>query len=100
KQIALYSDCLGDAHWSEPAEVIEETLASGMVMTAQILAVGKEVTPLEIELWVKHVGPHLYGPRKDAERALEAWYAEMQRQGLAAEGQNGMAQFINEGISE
>jgi AbiV family abortive infection protein len=98
KQIALYSDCLGSAHWSDPVEVIEESLARGIVLAAKILAQGKEVTTLEVELWVKHVGPHLHAGREQAERALEVWYAEMQCHGLAEPGRNGMAQFINEGV--
>jgi AbiV family abortive infection protein len=99
KQLALYSDCLGDAHWSEPHEVIDESLARSMVLMASLLSKGKEVSPLEIELWVTHVGPHLHGNREAAERGLETWYAEMQRQGLAPEGRNAMAQFVNEGVS-
>jgi AbiV family abortive infection protein len=98
KQIALYSDCLGSAHWSEPTEVIEEPLARSMVLTAKVLAQGTEVTILEIELWVQHVGPLLHSSREQAERALEVWYAEMQRHGLAKPGRNGMAEFINEGV--
>lgn len=34
KQISLYTDCLGDAHWSEPAEVINEDLAKMLVRSA------------------------------------------------------------------
>jgi AbiV family abortive infection protein len=98
KQIALYSDCLGNAHWSEPHEVIDEPLARSMVLTATLLAKEQEVTPREIELWVTHVGPHLHGNRELAERGLETWYAEMQRNGLAPQGRNSMAQFVNEGV--
>jgi AbiV family abortive infection protein len=98
KQLALYSDCLGDAHWSEPQEVIDESLARSMVLGASLLSKAKDVTPREIELWVAHVGPHLHGNREQAERGLEIWYAEMQRHGLAPEGRNAMAKFINEGI--
>ena len=98
KQLALYSDCLGDAHWSEPQEVIDEPLARSLVFAASLLAKAKEVTPREIELWVAHVGPKLHGNRELAERGLETWYAEMQRLGLAPEGRNAMAQFVNEGV--
>jgi AbiV family abortive infection protein len=98
KQIAFYSDCLGKVHWSEPAAVIDEQLARSMVTTAQVLARGQEFTELEIELWMKHVVPHLDGPREVAERALEVWYAEMQRNGLAEGGKNAMSRFINEGV--
>jgi hypothetical protein len=57
------------------------------------------VSSLEIELWVKHVGPHLHGNRESAERGLEMWYAVMERRGLAPEGRNAMAQFVNDGVS-
>ena len=97
KQIALYSDCLGEGHWSEPAEVIGGPLAQSLVACAQLLARGGQVTQLEIELWVEHVGPHLHGPRWRAEQALEAWYAEMQRHGLAPSGPNSMARFVRAG---
>lgn len=98
KQLALYSDCLGNAHWSEPHEVIDESLARSMVLMASLVSKDKEVSTLEIELWVKHVGPHLHGNREAAERGLETWYVEMQRRGLALEGRNAMAQFVNEGV--
>jgi AbiV family abortive infection protein len=98
KQISLYTDCLGKSHWSKPDEVIEEPLAQSMVFTAKLLAQDKEISTLEIELWVRHVGPHLHGNREAAERALEIWYAEMQSHGLAKPGKNSMAQFVNEGV--
>jgi AbiV family abortive infection protein len=99
KQLALYSDCLGDAHWSEPQEVIDESLARSMVLMASLLSKDKEVLSIEIELWVRYVAPHLHGNRETAERSLEMWYAEMQRRGLAPEGRNAMAQFVNEGVT-
>jgi AbiV family abortive infection protein len=98
KQIALYSDCLGDAHWSEPENIIDEPLARRMVFTASLLAKTEEVKPRELELWIAHVGPHLDGNRELAERGLERWYTELQREGLAPKGRNAMEQFINEGI--
>jgi AbiV family abortive infection protein len=99
KQLAPYSDCLGEGHWSEPHDVIDEPLARSMVLMASLLSKGKEVSSREIELWVKHVGPHLHGNREAAERGLEMWYGEMERRGLAPEGRNAMAQFVNDGVS-
>jgi AbiV family abortive infection protein len=98
KQVSFYSDCLGKTHWSEPEALIDERLARGMVTAARVLARGEEFTELEIELWVKHVAPHLHGPRELAEKALEVWYAEMQRHDLAPAGKNAMSRFINEGV--
>ena len=38
KQISLYTDCLGNAHWSEPEKIIESELAKHLVSTADLLA--------------------------------------------------------------
>jgi AbiV family abortive infection protein len=98
KQIGFYTDCLGSAHWSEPADVIDDNLAQTLVATAAILARGKEVSAAEIDLWVKLVGPHLNGTRVDAEAALQKWYSQMQYLGLAPAGENEMKTFILEGV--
>ncbi|MCF3628200.1 AbiV family abortive infection protein [Thalassospiraceae bacterium LMO-SO8] len=57
KQIGLYSDCYGDRHWSEPFEVVEESLARQLVMTAEVLSKRDEVSPREISLWKEILGP-------------------------------------------
>jgi AbiV family abortive infection protein len=98
KQLGFYSDCLGNAHWAEPAKVIDERTARHIVSTAKILASGKEIEPLEIELWIQHVGPFLNASQFEAERALERWYAALQQQGLAPEGNNAMLEFVRSGI--
>jgi AbiV family abortive infection protein len=99
KQIGIYTDCLGKAHWSEPSEVIDEKLAQTLVATAALLARDKEITAAEIDLWVKVVGPHLNGTRANAEAALQEWYVQMQYLGLAPAGENEMRTFICDGIS-
>ena len=38
KQIGLYTDCLGDAHWSEPEKVIDENMSRSLVGIADILS--------------------------------------------------------------
>ncbi len=58
KQIGFYTDCLGNAHWSEPHEIIDGALAKGLVDIAQMLVPTKETCVREIELWVQHVAPH------------------------------------------
>jgi AbiV family abortive infection protein len=37
KQLGFYTDCLGDAHWTEPAEIVDEQIAKMLVEVAQIL---------------------------------------------------------------
>jgi hypothetical protein len=60
KQLGLYTDCYGNANWSEPANIFageEASLARHLVATAELLARGTEVTVREIELWIEHLGP-------------------------------------------
>lgn len=59
KQISLYTDCLGKAHWSVPSEVIDEALVRSLVASAEMMWGGRSVSEREIELWVEIVGPHV-----------------------------------------
>ena len=98
KQISIYTDCLGEAHWSEPIENVDRTLASQLVQAAGILAKSKEVTTKEIELWVKHLGPVWNSSPGWMRKGLENWYEEMQELGLAPRGSNTMRTFTREGV--
>ena len=100
KQLGFYTDCLGKAHWTLPNEVIDEKLARTLVQTAKLLAKGKQISKKEIELWMKHIGPVWKKDPAWMKQALVNWYAEMQQQGLATEGNNKMQQFIRDGIQE
>jgi AbiV family abortive infection protein len=100
KQLGFYTDCLGQAHWSTPDAVIDESLAQMLVRIAKLLAREKEHTEKEVQLWVEHIGPVW---RKDPawmKQALVNWYAAMQKSGLASEGANEMEQFIHDGLSD
>jgi AbiV family abortive infection protein len=99
KQIAFYTDCLGDVHWSIPDEVVDESLARMLVDTAKVFARGQECTEQEVILWIEHLGPVF--KQKDLDfmkQALASWYAAMQASGLKPDGPNEMEQFIQEGI--
>jgi AbiV family abortive infection protein len=100
KQIGLYTDCLGKAHWSEPAEVIEEPLARMLVGTAEILALSRDVTVEEMELWVEHLGPVWGGPFAWTKRALVNWYRAAVTRGLIEGDKDAMERFVNEGIRQ
>lgn len=94
KQIGFYTNCLGNAHWSVPEANIDRELAKMLVDTARILAKHRKVTQVEIDLWIKHVGPVWKGPKELMEHALVQWYKEMQDQSLAEKGPNAMEEFI------
>ena len=100
KQISLYTDCLGTVHWSIPEEVVDEDLAKSLVQIAEILAKEREVQPLEIELWIKHLSPAWMTHADWMKGALENWYADMQEHGLAEEGLNQMEEFTRRGLQD
>jgi AbiV family abortive infection protein len=58
KQLGFYTDCYGEAHWSEPEKVIDEEMARSIVTTAGILVPKRETTEREMELWAEHIGAH------------------------------------------
>jgi AbiV family abortive infection protein len=92
KQIALYADCYGDAHWSEPGEVVDRELARSLVAIAEILCARKQVTHREIELWVEHLGPVWETPEMPA--ALLRWASAMYREGLTDSPPETFARFV------
>jgi len=98
KQIGFYTDCLCNAHWSFPEEVIDEDIAKMVVYLAKIFVSKKEITEKEIELWIKHLGPVWKKHIKWMQQALENWYHEMQECGFAPEGPNEIRNFIKTGI--
>lgn len=94
KQVATYSDCLGDIHWSEPEIVIAEGLARSLVAIADSLSSKGQVTAREIELWVEHVGPVWRGSTLEMKRALLNWFAAMNAEGLQSNKSDVVEQFI------
>jgi AbiV family abortive infection protein len=99
KQIGFYTDCLGNAHWSSPPDVIDEDLASTLVQIARFLVKHPQVTPREIELWIKHMGPHLgsgmVADLDGAKQALHNWYADMQEHGLSSHSNESIDAFLD-----
>lgn len=86
KQISLYTDCLGQAHWSEPTQVIDKELAESLVCTAEFLTSRNEVTPRDIELWVKNFNDIDFSDLIKAKEALLHWYYDMQAEELLPDG--------------
>ena len=70
KQLGLYTDCLGDAHWSEPEKFVDENMSRPLVEIADIFARSEVVTVKEIELWVKHMRPAYWTSFEQMQTAL------------------------------
>jgi AbiV family abortive infection protein len=100
KQLALYTDCLGEANWTSPSD-LDETLAEPLVMLADILSKHeREYTAREVELWIEHVGDEAIACEDFSVggAALVKWYAAMQTEGLIPSGPNLMEQFTTVGL--
>lgn len=87
KQISIYTDCLGLAHWSNPSEVIGKDLVEYLIFIAEALSVGHEVTTKEIDLWKKHLKNAGVSFRSQKE-ALLHWYYDMENNGLLPSDHN------------
>lgn len=98
KQIALYTDCLGDCQRSKPDQAIDKNIATMIVRTAELLSKGDDVSVRELELWVEHLGPVWKKSKEVMEKGLVDWQAAMQAEGLKRDGATEMQKFILEGI--
>ncbi len=94
KQVCLYSDCYGKVHWHRPAGIVSEDLVRHLMKTAELFAAGRDVTAREMELWAHHMGPVRRRSHGWQRKALANWYAQLQAEGLAPQGENVMANFI------
>lgn len=99
KQIGFYTDCLGNANWVTPENYIDDSTAKFLVKIADILSKPqKEVTTLEIELWIQHMKPVWRTNLEAMKAALIAWSEDMVQHGLEEESENDMEKFINKGV--
>jgi len=102
KQISFYTDCLGNKNWSFPDDIIEESLAKQLVMTAKVFVPKSEKSAKEIELWQKHLGPIWKGvveglKPEDIDRlqiAVEDFEEEMLELGIKLDTKNKLSDFI------
>ena len=94
KQIGLYSDFLGNAHWSEPEKAIDRRLAQMLVKIADLFATKEAITPEEIELWIAHLGPAYGAPLETMKEALINWYRAMNEAGLLKEDDTVVKEFV------
>lgn len=94
KQIALYTDCFGNRHWSMPSDAIDEGLARQLVATAEVLAQEKEISVREVELWREHMTPRDGVTALEMKDALIRWHQEMVNEGLASNSQEEFERFV------
>lgn len=98
KQLGFYTDCLGNRHWSIPANVVEEGLAHALVQISMLLVGKREITVKEMELWIEKIDTAPKDNLPAMKEALASWYAAMQAAGLRPDGINEMERFINDGV--
>jgi len=100
KQIAFYTDCLGQRHWSKPDAVITKEIATQLVRTAELLARADDISSREMDLWVQHMGPVWMKSKEVLEKALVDWHLALQAEGLKPSRTDEMRDFIIGGIRE
>lgn len=99
KQIAFYSDVHGDAHWSVPFDVVDQSLAEAMVSISRLLVPkkpGSLTTAPELELWIKHISPVWKQSMEEMKVAVLACYKEAEEKGILTGMQSAeeMARFL------
>lgn len=94
KQVALYTDCLGSAHWSLPEDVVEKDLAAGILRTADVFSRKQNCAEEHISLWVKHMLPVKNQPQSVQNQALLNWFNEMKAKGYITEGDVAFKDFL------
>jgi AbiV family abortive infection protein len=98
KQLGFYTDCLGNAHWSNPSDVIDATLAESILRIAEFLLPKHNVTEKEIKLWIKHLKPVWKQDMEIMEAALVSWHRAMHDAGLMSGDPSDMEKFIIKGL--
>jgi AbiV family abortive infection protein len=97
KQVGFYTDCYGsNAHWSEPKDIIEGSLARILVGIAELLSKEKIVSPREIELWVQHLSP--VWNTSEMPHALLRWATALHLEGLSNTVPEEFARFVLGGL--
>ena len=98
KQVSLYTDCLGNVHWSIPEKVTDVDLAKHLVEIATLLSHSREITPEEIDLWIFYLQPVYKTTTHAMEAALVAWDKEMRSRGLLKDDGPTMDEFVSRGF--
>lgn len=94
KQVGLYTDCLGEKHWSVPSQVIDKEAAEDILKVARSLCKSQTYTQKEVELWIKHIKPVWKCSMPEMQVALKAWFHEMVDEGLAKESSISFGEFV------
>lgn len=97
KQIAIYTDCLGDAHWSSPAHVITKEVARDFIQIAKTMIPDGDKhihTKREIELWVEYMAPVMDKPLDRMKTALLNWHRAMASEGLTDTDSHLVERFV------
>ena len=99
KQIGFYTDCLGNAHWSIPEEIIDKDLAERILLIASMHCKSKhEISAREIELWTACLAPVWMKSMNEMKQGLLTWHQRMQEEGLA-DSSDHFADFVNTEIN-
>ena len=83
KQLCIYTDCLGNARWSNPSDVALAEIAPYLLTMADVAANSKPETEAGLRLWQRHLLPVKGKGIKEHIAATRNWYMDMVKHGLA-----------------
>lgn len=95
KQIAIYTDCYGQRHWSEPHAVADEQLARSLTSIARVHIGRGPHSAREVELWCAHMGPVWRTPMMVV--GLRQYFQAISDEGLAVLDTDSWKRFLSEG---
>jgi len=99
KQVAIYTDCLGNRHWSKPLEVVSRELAASIVKVAKLFVRHEQYSVEQLELWVQYIGPaRKQGSALAIKNAFLAWDQEVMRRGWEQDSKE--RQFLRQALME
>src|SRR5262249_364713 len=97
-QLSTYTDMFRRGIWTIPEKIVTKELTEGALAIAEGFCRTHEVTPEEVELWIRYLRPVWGLSAEDRQMGLIAWDEEMRRPGLLKDGGMTMHKFVHEGF--
>lgn len=90
KQLGFYVGCYGNAHWAEPARVVEKAQADPIFYAARVLAAGSQSseldTPSAVQLWSNTMAGYFRCGAIEANNAVVNFFRLVRERGVVLAG--------------
>jgi AbiV family abortive infection protein len=92
KQIGFYTDCYEQKHWSVPDKLVDSSVASSLVETAELLLTKRDMPLRELQLYVQIMKP-VYGSSQMALKLLD-FHEALKREGLQFSSDEEIQEYV------